>query len=52
MLRIFVNMSYGCVSYTLARQGPSTQELLPLSRVACELLAIEFLQGFLHLNEL
>lgn len=51
MLRIFVNTSRGCVSYILARQGPSTQELLPQSRAACELLAIEFLH-WLHLNEL
>ena len=52
MLSTFVNMTCGYMSYTFARQGPSTQEVLPLPGVAHELLAIQLLHGSLHMNHL
>lgn len=52
MLSTFVKVTCGSVSYTFARQGPTTQEVLPPPRVARELLAIQFLQRSLRLNQL
>lgn len=50
MLSTLVIMTCGHVSYIFAEQGSSMQEVLPLLRVARELLAIWILQACLHLT--